>query len=215
MLIPGNVALFEGISAEEVTTLLSCLSFREATFVRGESIIREGDPVGSFGIILSGFVQIVRNDYSGQRMILSGFGTGSVFAESFACAEIARSPVSVVAAEDCSILFLPYRKMLGTCRSACLFHQRLIENLMRLIARKNLMLSSRMEIAGKRTIREKVLAYLGQERARAGSPSFDVPYSRSELADYLCVDRSALSRELGRMRDEGLVEYSRGRFTIL
>jgi len=212
--IPGNVSLFEGIRGDELSSLLSCLSVRVRSYVKGDCIIREGDPVDSLGIILSGFVQIVKNDYDGNRMIQSSFGTGALFAESFVCAGLERIPVSVIAAENSEILFIPFKKLMHTCEASCSFHQLLVENMMKVIARKNLMLSMKIEIASKRTTREKVLAYLGQEKLKAGQPGFCIPYSRIEMADFLCVDRCALSRELGRMQDEGLIEFDGNAFTL-
>ncbi len=197
MFIPGNVSLFEGIRGDELSSLLSCLSVRVRSYVKGDCIIREGDPVDSLGIILSGFVQIVKNDYDGNRMIQSSFGTGALFAESFVCAGLERIPVSVIAAENSEILFIPFKKLMHTCEASC-----------------SLMLSMKIEIASKRTTREKVLAYLGQEKLKAGQPGFCIPYSRIEMADFLCVDRSALSRELGRMQDEGLIEFDGNAFTL-
>jgi len=147
-------------------------------------------------------------------MIQSGFGTGALFAESFVCAGIERIPVSVIAAENSEVLFIPFKKLMHTCEASCSFHQLLIENMMKVIARKNLMLTMKIEIAGKRTTREKVLAYLVQEKRKAGQDSFRIPYNRIELADFLCVDRSALSRELGRMQAEGLVAYDKDCFTL-
>ncbi len=214
MFIPGNVSLFEGIQSDELVFLLSCLSVRERSYAKGDCILREGDPVESLGVILSGFVQIVRNDYDGNRMIQSSFGTGALFAESFVCAGVERIPVSVIAAENCDILFIPFNKMMHTCEASCSFHRKLIENMMKVIARKNLLLGMKIEIAGKRTTREKVLAYLVQEKNRSGTVEFRIPYSRTELADFLCVDRSALSRELGRMKEQGLIEYDKNRFTL-
>ncbi len=214
MYIPGNISLFEGIKSDELASLFSCMSVRMRSYVKGECIFREGDPVDSLGIILSGFVQIVKNDYDGNRMIQASFGTGALFAESFVCAGIERFPVSVIAAENSEILFVPFRKLMHSCEASCSFHQLLIENMMKVIARKNLMLSMKIEIAGKRTIREKVLAYLGQEKRKAIQSSFRIPYTRLELADFLCVDRSALSRELGHMQKDGLISYDKDCFTL-
>jgi CRP-like cAMP-binding protein len=215
MFIPGNISLFEGIRSEEIVQLLSCLGVHNRTFMKGETVINEGDLVESIGVILTGFIQIVRNDANGSRMILASFGAGSIFAESFVCAGIVRSPVCVSATEASDILFIPFKKMIRSCASSCNFHNQLIENMMKLIARKNLLLNAKIEIAGKRTIREKVAAYLEQERQKNRSSEFDIPFSRNELADFLCVDRSALSREMGKMKGEGILLFKRNRFSLL
>jgi len=215
MVIPGNVVLFEDITAADVIQLLSCLAVHPRSFEKGAVILREGDPIESIGIILTGFVQIVRNDYAGNRIIQAGFGSGSIFAESFVCAGVRQSPVNVVATEDSSILFVPFTKMIRSCETACSFHHQLIENMMKLLARKNLMLNAKLEIAAKRTIREKVVAYLELEQKKSGQAIFDIPFGRNELADYLCVDRSALSRELGNMKESGLIFFEGKQFALL
>jgi CRP/FNR family transcriptional regulator, dissimilatory nitrate respiration regulator len=214
MFIPGNVSLFEGISPADVQKLLSCLSYTHRSVKKGEVVVSEGDAVNAIGIVLSGGVQIIRNEYSGNRSILAEFGGSSIFAETFVCAEVARFPVSVIACSDSEILFLPYRSMIRTCASACSFHNKLIENLLSLVARKNLMLNAKMEILAKRSIREKVLEYLSSERRKAGVDSFEIPFSRNELADYLCVNRSALSRELGKMQDEAIIAMEGNVFSL-
>jgi CRP-like cAMP-binding protein len=215
MFIPGNTTLFEGLSEAEVTKLLGCMAYRHVSVRKGETVLREGERVDSIGLVLSGFVQIVRIEHDGQRIIQAGFGRGSIFAETFVCAGIVNIPVNVVASEDSDILFLPYTKLIGSCGNACAFHTRVISNLLKLLARKNLMLNGKISIVAKRTTREKVLAYLAEARQSAGSSTFEIPFDRNELADYLCVDRSALSRELGKMRDDGLLEFERNSFTIL
>ena len=214
MTIPGNVGLFEGIAPAEVTRLISCLGVRTRSCKKGETILREGDVVDFIGIVLYGSVQVSRTDPVGNRILLSSFGPGTVFAESLSCAGVAKSPVSVVSAEDSSILFIPCHRVLRSCESACSYHTTLIENLTKLLARKNLLLNSRIEIIAKRTIREKVLAFLEQERGASGGDTITVRYSRNEMADFLCVDRSALSRELGAMQRDGLIRFEGNVFTL-
>jgi len=221
MILPGNISLFEGISPEETATLLECVGARERRYARGETVIAEGDRVESVGIVAAGSVRVTRTDFDGNRMIIATFGAGAVFGESFACAGVERSPVSVAAETDAIAVFLPYARLLRSCESACGFHSRLIENMLKMLARKNLTLNARMEIAGMRSIREKVLAYAGLlaresgVRGGKGAPiTVTLPFSRAELAEYLCVDRSALSRELGRMRDGGLLSLDGRRLTV-
>lgn len=214
MFIPGNVELFKDIKTNEIEKLLSCLNIYTRLILKGNFILHEGDDIESIGIILSGFVQIIRNDEIGNRIIQTGLGSGSIFAESFVCAGIKKSPVAVVAAEDTEILFIPFNKMIRSCDAACSFHYKLIENMMNLIARKNLMLNGKIEILTKRSIREKVIEYLGQEKKRSKMNTFIIPFSRNELADYICVDRSALSRELGKMKELGLISVDGNRFSL-
>lgn len=244
MQIPGNVSLFAGIEAGDILRLLSCLGASERRFSRGSVIIREGAPVEALGVVLFGCVQIVRNGLDGNRVIMASFSTGDVFAESLACADVKQSPVGVLASEDSRILFIPFAKMIHTCESSCSFHQRLVGNVFQLLARKNLFLNTRLELASKRSIREKLTAYLSFEAARAvkssggsvhathgvsetpvpsASPASPangpcrevvIPYTRLELADYLFVDRSALSRELGKMQKDGLISIEKNRFLL-
>lgn len=206
--------MFQGISADEVTILLSCLKVRTQHYKKGETVIREGDPVDSLGLVLFGFVQVIRLDYEGNRLIQAGFGPGAVFAESIVAAGISRSPVSVVCGEDSAVLFIPFEKMFKSCASSCSFHHKLIVNVVEMLARKNLLLSSRIEVASKRSIREKILEYLGQEKKRQGGEEILIPYNQTELADFLCVDRSALSRELGNMKAQGLIAANGRRFRL-
>ncbi len=215
MVLPGNIPLFEGIKPEEVSQLLSCLGSRVKKFKKGATVIAQGSPVDSLGIVVSGHVQVSRNDYDGNRIIMADFGPSQVFAESFVCAGVTRSPVIVLASEDASVLFLPFRHLMTSCESACSFHHRLIMNLVGLLARKNLYLNTKLDIASRRTIREKVMAYLDAESRGARSREFEIPFSRSELADFLSVDRSALSRELGAMRDDGLISFVKSRFCVI
>jgi len=214
MQIPGNVSLFQGVDASSVQKLLSCVSYTLKNAKKNELIIREGDPVVSVGIVLSGFIHIARNGYYGTRIIQAGLGQGAVFGESLACAGIQRSPVSVTASEDTSVLLIPFVKLIRSCGSACDFHQKVIENLIKLVAEKNLMLNAKLEIVSLRTIREKIMAYLSNEKKERESTTFEIPFNRNELADFLCVDRSALSRELGHMRDEGFLECKRNFFNL-
>ena len=214
MLIPGNIELFENIKAEDIERLLSCLGIAGKGFQKGETIIAQGSAIDSIGVVISGRIQVSRNDFAGNRVIVAEFGMGAIFAESFVCAGVSRSPVTVNATEPSLVIFLPYRRLMTSCESACSFHQQLILNLVRLVARKNLVLSGKLEICSRRTIREKVLAYLGMESAKALSREIVIPFTRNELADYLAVDRSALSRELGQMQEEGLIEFDKRRFTL-
>jgi len=217
MTIQANIGLFQGISPEDISRLLDCLEARQKTILKGTVVFREGDPVDSVGIVLAGMLQIERTDSAGNRIILAALESGSLFAESFVCAGIDRSPVSAIASQDSSLLFIPYRRIIRPCSAACSFHTVLIENMVRLVARRNLMLNERIGIIAKRSTREKIVAFLESERRAAplGSDgSFEIRFSRIEMADYLCVDRSALSRELSLMRDEGLISFERNLFTV-
>lgn len=214
MTIPGNVRLFSHIDPLDLEQLLSCLAIRTRRYARGETVLAAGSAIDSIGVVLYGRIQILRNEYDGTRSIVSTFGTGSVFAETFVCAGETVCPVTVTVSEDSEILFIPYAKMLRSCGKACGFHTRLIENMMRLLAEKNLHLSDKLQIAAKRTIRERVLRYLHGLSQEQNSSYVTIPFSRSELADYLYADRSALSRELGNMVMDGLITMEGRRFHL-
>jgi CRP-like cAMP-binding protein len=172
------------------------------------------DKVNFVGLILSGSVHIVSEDFWGRKDILSQLGPGELFAESYSCAQADRLPMSVLAVENTDVMLLSCRKIITTCTSACSFHAQLIANMLQIISNKNILLMQKIEQLSKRTTREKLLAYLSAEAQKAGRSQFEIPFSRQEMADYLAVDRSAMSTELGKMREEGLVDYDRNRFEL-
>lgn len=210
-----HVPLFRGVNQEELLELLYCLTATSRSFSKGEAIFRAGDTAIHVGIVLSGMVQVVKEDFLGNRTILTKLDVGGLFGESFACAKIDKLPVSVFAVAASKILFVDYRRIITTCSASCVFHHRLVENMLGILAGKNVMLNQKIEVLSKRATRDKLIAYLSAQAQAAGSRSFIIPFDRQELADYLCVDRSAMSAELCRLRDEGLLSFHRSRFEIL
>ncbi len=210
-----SVALFDGIEESELRPLLACLSAETARYEKGQTVFFSGDGTNRFGVVLSGGVQIVKDDYYGNRSILAKIGAGNLFAESFACAGMRALPVSVTATAESELLFIDCRKLAAPCAKACAFHSRLIQNLMNLMARKNIALTQKIEFLSKRTTREKLIAYLSAEAKKAGGSRFRIPFDRQELADYLSVERSAMSAELSRLRDDGVLKYSKNEFELL
>ena len=210
-----NVPLFAGISEEDMQRMFGCLGAWFKSFQKGDALILAGEPVPAFGVMLNGTADIVREDISGARAMIAKAEAGELFAESFACGEVAESPISVFASTECEVLLLPVKGLLAVCPNACAFHGRLVENMMRLLAQKNILLHDKMELLTKKTIRERLTAYLYMVAQKQGSRSFTIPFSRSELADYLCTDRSALSRELSTMQNEGLITFNRNQFHLL
>lgn len=207
--------LFDGIRHEDLSAMLGCIGGHTLTFSKGESIWREGDAATHVGMVLSGAVRLEREDYYGNRSIVARRGTAELFCESYACAAVAALPVSVVADEDCCVLLMDCRRITVSCSSACAFHSRIIFNLLRLVAESNLVYDQKIEITSKRSTREKLMAYLLSEAKLAGGASFTIPYDRQELADYLEVERSGLSAEIGKLRREGVLESERNHFTLL
>lgn len=210
-----DAPLFVGISGQDLEQMLSCLDAQVISYQKNEAVFLEGDKVRFIGLVLSGKIQVVREDYYGNRNIVANLGPGELFAETFACAGVSSAPVSVFAAQQSEALQLDCQKILSPCPSSCGFHRKLIENLLQVIAQKNLYLSGKLDLLSQRTTREKLLTYLSSEAKKAGQSEFFIPFNRQELADYLGVERSAMSAQLGRMRDEGILTFHKNRFRLL
>ena len=209
-----TVSLFRDIEITDIKSLLICLSAKKENFKAKEAIFLAGDKAEYVGIVLSGQVQVVKEDFYGNKNIVASVEKGQLFGEAFACADIRIIPVSVFATEDCEIMLIDYRKIITTCPHNCSFHSKLIYNMLRIVANKNIMLSQKIEFISKRTTKEKLLAYLSSEAKKAGSNSFNIPYNRQELADFLSVDRSAMSAELCKLRDNGILEFDKNNFIL-
>lgn len=207
--------LFAGISQEEMGSLLQCLGAKERRVPKGDMIFLAGDRPEHVGIVLSGTVHVMQEDYWGNRTILAAVQAGGLFAEAFSAAEITQLPVSVLAHSDCRILLIDCRKILTTCSASCAFHARLTRNLMRVIAGKNIALTRKIEHITKRSVRERVLSYLSECALLEGSNTFVIPFDRQGLADYLSVERSVLSSALGKMQRDGLIAFEKNHFTLL
>lgn len=206
--------LFQEIASEDLPSLLNCLAGKEQRYSKGEYILLTGSTAGQVGILLSGEAHVLQEDFWGNRSILMHVAAGGLFAEAFACAEVDELPISVLATADCHVLFIDYNKVITTCPSVCTFHARLIRNMLMIMAEKNVGLTEKLAQICKRNMREKLQAYLSQQAYQAGSREFAIPFSRQELADYLNLDRSALSRELSQMRQEGLLSYHKNSFCL-
>lgn len=206
--------IFSGISEEETEKMLHCLEMRPETFQKDEYILRAGDRVEAFGLVITGKVLIIQEDFWGNRNILAAVGAGHCFAETFACSPGAVLNVSVIAETNVQVLFLNVKRILTTCPSTCSHHSRMIRNLLSELAEKNLRLNEKITHLGQRSRRAKILSYLSAEVQRHGSAEFDIAFSRQQLADYLSVDRSGLSMELSRMQEEGLLEYRKNHFVL-
>ena len=211
----GGTALFRGISPEELPPLLACMEARRQTYEKGERVLCAGDTVTGLGLVLSGRVLIEKTDLWGNTAVLDSVGPGQIFAETYACTPGEPLMVDVTAPERAEVLFLSAGRVLSPCGRGCGAHSRLIRSLLALSAQKNLRLSRKIFHTAPKTIRGRLLTYLSDQALRAGSRSFTVPFDRQQLADYLNVDRSALSAEIGKLRREGVLLAERNRFTIL
>lgn len=210
-----DCALFESISDENLIHMLGCLGAKASNFKKGQTVISEGDSADRFGILLSGGLQIMRIDYYGNRSIVDHVEPKQLFGESFACANMESFPADVVATEDSELLLVDARRITRACCKSCAFHNQMIFNLLKIVATKNLVFNQKIEITSKRTTREKLLTYLLIQAKKNNSTTFDIPFDRQELADYLEVDRSGLSVEVGKLVKEGKIQCYRNRFTIL
>ena len=206
-------ALFHGLREAQIREMLPCLSARQSRFRRGQFLLRAGDRVAFAGILLSGEAEVLQEDFWGNRNLLAAVGPGDLFAEAFACAH-AVSPVSVLCKTDGSVLYLNVRAVFSPCEKACAQHKALSQNLIRVLAEKNMQLNEKAGFLSQRTTREKLLAYLSAQARRAGSARFRIPFDRQQLADFLSVNRSAMSAELSRMQREGLLCADRSSFTL-
>ena len=207
--------LFDQIGDENLDEMLGCLGAKKCSYKKGDTVLAEGDKAKYLGIVLKGSVQLVRVDYYGNRSILTSIEPPQLFGEAFACAGLDSVPVDVVAAEDTDILLTDAMHIARPCENACAFHRQMTLNLLQIVARKNLVLHRKIEITSKRSTREKLMTYLLLQAKKAGSSTFTIPYDRQELADYLGVERSGLSTEIGKLRNEKVLECRRSTFTLL
>lgn len=206
--------LFEGINESEIEDVLFCLSAAKISFRRGEYVYHAGENISSVALILEGSVHIQREDYWGNLSILNKVFKGEVFGEAYAVSESCAILNNAVAVENSVILFLDFNRIFTAGPSECKFYTQLIQNFFALLAEKNRMLAQKLGHMSQRTTREKLLSYLSEQSIKSGSPSFDIPFNRQQLADFLSVDRSAMSNELCKMRDDGLLCFNRNHFVL-
>ena len=210
----SNSALFNGIQEDEIKHLISCLNGRKKTYTKGEVIYRAGDKVHKIGLVLLGSVNIIVNFYWGGSHIFGHVEKGEIFAENYAAIPSKELICDVIASEDTEVMFLDLSKLLSTCQSCCSFHHRLIHNMLRISAQKSLNLSSRMMHTAPKGLRDRLLSYLSEQAIIHGSTHFTIPFDRQQLADYLGVDRSAMSNELSKMQKDGLISYKKNKFVL-
>jgi len=210
-----GVPLFKGIEPKDFDALFGCIGAREQHYEKGEFVFFNGNKTNSIGIVLTGRVQIIKEDIFGNRAVLNALGPKAVFGESFVCGGSYPLTVSVQATEPSDILFLAFERIMHICSSACGFHNTLIRNMVEMIARKNIRLMENLEITTKHSLREKMLTYLSQLVQEQGSATVKSPLGRVDMADFFGADRSALTRELNRMRDDGLITFEKNTYTLM
>lgn len=211
----ANLPLFENIQQQDINSMLHCMGAQIVKYAKEEYIRMEGAPADFIGIVLEGTIQIQQHDYDGNRTITASFCAGEMFGEAFACAEIPALPVDILAVAPVTVMFLRKENLLHPCENVCCFHSQMIQNLIKIIARKNMILNRKLGYLSRKTTREKLLAYLKDQARQNHSSAFTIPYNRQELADYLGVERSAMSSELSKLQKAGILETNRSFFRLL
>lgn len=206
---------FSGLEDHEILSILHCVSAIKTSKSSGSYIFRAGDSTEVMGLVLSGSALIIQEDLWGHRNILSKCSVGDFFGEPYAANPGSVLNISVVAENDCEILFLNVKRLLHSCPTACDHHQKLIRNLVSVLANKILIFNDKITHVSKRSTRDKLLSFLSAESVRHASLSFDIPYDRQQLADYLCVERAAMSTELSKLQKEGILKTNRNHFELI
>lgn len=207
--------LFLGVDRDNLCKMIGCLGAKTKKFTKDQFILSEGNEAKHVGVVLSGEAQIIRTDLFGNRTILARVVPSQLFGESFACADMKSIPINVVATSDCEVMLIDAKRITQTCNGACEFHSKMIYNLLKVVAEKNIIFHEKIEITSKRTTREKLMTYLQIQAKKEGNSTFDIPFARQDLADYLEVERSGLSMEISKLRKEGRIENYRNTFKLL
>jgi len=210
-----KVELFKGIEEGELNSMLMCFRPQIAFFQRKENIVIEGDRFTGIGIILEGEVTIAKDNAAGDRVIMAKLKENSIFGEVFAFSSSDKWGVTVIATTLCKVMFITPERIIGNCRNMCIGHRQLIQNMLRIVSQKALGLEKKIKYLAMKGIRTKVCAYLLEQRSIAGNDRFMIPMKRNELAEFLYVSRPSLSREIIKMKDEGIIDFYRSSFQIM
>ena len=206
--------LFAGVGDDEIAAMLSCLGARLGVYKKGEYVLRQGERLSDILVLAEGCLHIQKDNYWGDRSILGNIGVGEIFGEAYVAPESGTLLNDVIAVEKSAVFFFDVKRVITTCSSACRFHTMVVQNLFFAISEKNRSLVQKLDYISKRTTREKLLTYLSEEAKKQSSADITIPFNRQQLADYLSVDRSAMSNELCKLRDEGLLEFAKNRFKL-
>lgn len=213
--IISRISLFRGIHEEEIAAMLDCMKPRALKFAKNDLIAAEGDGLDSIGIILKGEAAVSKENAAGGRVVLTLLGQGDIFGEMAAFSNRPKWPATVQAQEHCEVFFLPAEKIVGGCEKACPWHRTLIRNLLGLISERALMLNKKVEYLTIKSMRGKISTFLLEQYRRTGDKNILLPFNRNELADFLNVSRPSMSRELCKMRDEGVIDFHLSAFRLL
>ncbi len=210
-----NISLFDKIKDDGIENILENLQGEPKVYPKGDLIWQQGDNISKIGIVLVGLLKIYTQNPDGSETLLGQVKDGEVFGVNYICSGLRISPVIIQAQKQTGVLFISYEKMLKECSGYQDWQIKLLRNMFMSVSKENLLLSERLEILDKKSIREKVMTYLNQRALKAGSSKFEVDLNREKMAQYLCVDRSALSRELSNLRNAGIIEFQKNEFTLL
>ncbi|MCI7758694.1 MAG: Crp/Fnr family transcriptional regulator [[Eubacterium] saphenum] len=207
--------LFSGVGDDEISSMLSCLGATLRVYKKGEFVLRQGERLSDIMVLVEGNLHIQSDDYWGNRSILGEICAGEMFGEAYAAPESGALLNDVAAVTDSAVVCFDVKRILTSCSSACRFHTIVVQNLFFAISEKNRKLVQKLGVLSKRSTREKLISYLSEQSKKQNSASFSIPFNRQQLADFLSVDRSAMSNELCKMRDEGLIRFEKNRFVLL
>lgn len=204
-------SIFEGIEEEDIKKMLKCFDAKTRTFKKDRTIVTNIINIKMIGIILEGTANVERYDYNGNRSIIEKLEKNSVFGEVFSRLG---SDISVIATSDCEVLFIEYEHLIKRCKKGCIYHSILTNNVLQLLSKKIVDLNKRLEILSKRTIRDKLLSYFELLANNNPKRSFNLPFTYTDLADYLSIDRSAMMREIKNLKEEGFIETNGKKITL-
>lgn len=207
--------MFAGVIDDEISSMLNCLGARLKNYKKGEYVLRQGEHLSDIIVLVEGNLHIQKDDYWGNRSILGQISVGELFGEAYIAPESSALLNDVVAVEDSTIILFDVKRIITTCPSACRFHAMVVQNMFFAISEKNRRLVQKLGHMSKRSTREKLISYLSEEAKKQNTASFTIPFNRQQLADFLSVDRSAMSNELCKMRDDGLLEFDKNQFRLL
>lgn len=207
--------LFNNMTEDNILKALTCLKGNIKKYKKNDIIYLAGDEINNIGVVLSGSVSIIKDDIMGNRNILATMSESELFGETFVFSNIKYITVTIEAKENCEILFIQFKQLTNACPFKCDFHNTLIQNMLYIISNKNILLYKKIEILSAKTTRLKLITYLNIEMKKNNSNTFTIPFSRDDLANYLNLDRSSVSRELSKMRNEGIIKFNKNKFKIL
>ena len=206
--------LFDNVSEDEISAMLSCLEAKALNYKKGEYVLRQGEYLNAVTVLVKGKLLIQKDDYWGNRSILGNIECGEMFGEAYAAPGSGPMLNDVAAVEDSTVIFFDVKKIFSACPSGCRFHALVVQNLFFAISEKNRKLVQKLGHMSKRTTREKLISYLSEEAKKNNSSNFEIPFNRQQLADFLSVERSAMSNELCKMRDDGMIEFKKNSFIL-